>query len=145
MNVLQNSFPSKFNTIESVQGKYFQKSTDINSGGSSSGINSFGNILNNKVNGANSIKESNEVQLVKFSKHATSRLEQRNIELSDEQLERLNAGAQKAFGKGINESLIMVDQLAFIVNIPNSTVITAMDQTEAEENVFTNIDGAVII
>ena len=54
-------------------------------------------------------------------------------------------GAAKAGAKGINESLVIVDSLAFIVNVPNQTVITAMDQTETNENVFTNIDGAVIM
>ena len=81
---------------------------------------------------------------VRFSKHATVRLDDRNIELSNEQLSRLNEGAQKANAKGINESLVLVDEIAFIVNIKNNTVITAMDQNEAKENVFTNIDGAVI-
>ena len=47
--------------------------------------------------------------------------------------------------KGIRESLVLVDQLAFIVNIPNNTVVTAMQQNETDENIFTNIDGAVII
>ena len=46
--------------------------------------------------------------------------------------------------RGIKDSLILVDQLAFIVNVPNHTVVTAMDQTENKNNVFTNIDGAVI-
>ena len=66
-------------------------------------------------------------------------------ELSDAQIGRLNAGTQKASEKGINESLVIMDQLAFIVNVKNNTVITAMDQTETTENVFTNIDGAVIV
>ena len=60
-------------------------------------------------------------------------------------MERLNGGTQKAGAKGIRESLVIVDQFAFIVNVPNHTVVTAMDQTEADENVFTNIDGAVIM
>ncbi len=60
-------------------------------------------------------------------------------------MERLNMGAAKAGAKGINESLVIVDSLAFIVNVPNQTVITAMDQTETSANVFTNIDGAVIM
>ena len=74
-----------------------------------------------------------------------SRLADRSINLSDNQLERLTQGAKKAGEKGIRESLVMVDQLAFIVNIPNNTVITAMDQTKVGENIFTNIDGAVIV
>ncbi len=82
---------------------------------------------------------------VKFSKHAAGRLADRNIELTSGQMERLQEGTQRAQQKGIKESLVIVDQLAFIVNIPNSTVVTAMSQNDAVENVFTNIDGAVII
>lgn len=82
---------------------------------------------------------------VKFSKHAAMRLSNRNIELTKEQMERLNEGAAKAEEKGIKESLVIVDELAFIVNIPNSTVVTAMNQSDAQQNVFTNIDGAVIV
>ena len=82
---------------------------------------------------------------LRFSKHALGRLNDRNIELSKGQLERLNDGARKAGQKGIRESLVIVDQLAFIVNVPNRTVVTAMDSTETTENIFTNINGAVII
>ena len=82
---------------------------------------------------------------VKFSKHASNRLADRNINLSGEQMQRLNEGTRKAQAKGIQESLVLVDEIAFIVNVPNNTVITAMDQEETNENVFTNIDGAVIM
>lgn len=82
---------------------------------------------------------------LKFSKHAMGRLADRNIELSDNQLERLQSGTEKAQQKGIRDSLVIVDSLAFIVNVPNQTVVTAMDSTQAEENVFTNINGAIII
>lgn len=78
-----------------------------------------------------------------FSRHANERLASRNIDLSDDQYKRLETGARKAGEKGINESLVMVDDLAFIVNIRNNTVITAVN--EGEEKIFTNIDGAVII
>ncbi len=82
---------------------------------------------------------------LKFSKHALGRLNDRKIELSEGQLERLNEGAQRAGQKGIRDSLVIVDELAFIVNVPNQTVVTAMDSTETNENVFTNINGAVIM
>lgn len=81
---------------------------------------------------------------VKFSKHAKGRLADRNIELTKGQMDRLNEGTVRAQQKGIRESLVLVDGLAFIVNIPNNTVVTAMDQQDTAENVFTNIDGAVI-
>lgn len=87
----------------------------------------------------------NEPKELKFSKHAANRLVDRNISLSNEQLERLNDGARKAGEKGIKESLVLMDSLAFIVNVPNNTVVTAIDSSETVENVFTNIDGAVII
>ena len=99
---------------------------------------SFQEILQQK-----SAQEAGES--LKFSKHALGRLSDRNIELSAGQLERLNDGARKAGQKGIRESLVIVDQLAFIVNVPNQTVVTAMDSTETTENIFTNINGAVII
>ena len=100
---------------------------------------SFQDILNQKANPVQ------ETAGLKFSKHAANRLENRNIRLTEDQMERLNGGTQKAGAKGIRESLVIVDQFAFIVNVPNHTVVTAMDQTEADENVFTNIDGAVIM
>ncbi len=91
------------------------------------------------------LQKHSGVRDVKFSKHAAGRLADRNIELTKGQIERLQAGTQKAGAKGIKESLVIVDQLAFIVNVPSSTVITAMNQQDAAENVFTNIDGAVIM
>jgi flagellar operon protein len=98
---------------------------------------SFQDILNEKTGKAE--------ETLRFSKHAAGRLEDRSITLSDNQLDRLTEGTKKAQEKGITESLVMVDQLAFIVNVPNKTVITAMDQTQTNENIFTNIDGAVIM
>ena len=70
---------------------------------------------------------------------------ERNISLTKEQNDRLENGVQKAVEKGIKDSLVMVDSLAFIVNVPNKTVVTAMDQKETPTNIFTNIDGAVIM
>ena len=87
-------------------------------------------------------KISESVSELKFSKHANMRLENRNISLSNEQMERLKDGADKAKSKGIQESLVMVDGMAFIVNTKSNTVITAVN--ELENSIFTNIDGAVI-
>lgn len=86
-----------------------------------------------------------ERQDVKFSKHAAVRLSQRGIEMTEGQLSRLRDGARMAQDKGIKESLVVVDQLSFIVNIPSKTVVTALDQKETMSNVFTNIDGAVFV
>lgn len=82
---------------------------------------------------------------LKFSQHAQQRLKQRNIELGAEELTKLNAAAQKAREKGAKESLILYKDLALIVSIKNNTVITAVDGQSLRENVFTNIDSAVIV
>ena len=82
---------------------------------------------------------------LKFSKHAMNRLSSRGIEMTQNQFERLNEGKLRAGEKGIKESLIMVDDFKFIVNVPNNTVVTALNGEESEGKIFTNIDGAVII
>ena len=118
----------------------YLKQQKVNSGNKSSQGMSFEEILQKQQIQGTSAKEA-----VKFSKHAANRLNDRKIELTEKQLERLNDGTKKAGQKGIRDSLVLVDQLAFIVNTKSNTVITAMDQTEADENIYTNIDGAVII
>ncbi len=130
---------SQFLSIEQLQDQYL-KQQKVNSGNKSSQGMSFEEILQKQQIQGTSAKEA-----VKFSKHATNRLNDRKIELTEKQLERLNDGTKKAGQKGIRDSLVLVDQLAFIVNTKSNTVITAMDQTEADENIYTNIDGAVII
>ncbi len=85
-----------------------------------------------------------EKQGVTFTKHAAERLSDRDINLSDSQLSRLNEGVRKANEKGIRDSLVMVDDLAFIVNTGSKKVVTAMDSKDAKTQVFSNIDGAVI-
>ena len=96
---------------------------------------SFGEILKSK-------QEEENTGTLRFSKHVNQRLASRNIDLSASQLKRLESATNKAREKGIKESLVMVDDLAFIVNVPSKTVITAIN--DMEESVFTNIDGAVI-
>ncbi len=82
---------------------------------------------------------------VNFSKHAVKRAVENHIELSDESLNRLNEGVKMASEKNLEEPLILVGNTAFLVNIPNNTVITAVNSGDMKGNVFTNIDGTVII
>lgn len=133
MNHIGNSFTS----IEQVTNQYLNSVKEPEKK-EPDGI-SFEEVLKNQLGAGEQTQE------LKFSKHAAMRLDQRDIALSADQSNRLEAGVQKASEKGIKESLVIVDSLAFIVNVPNQTVVTAMDQTESMDNVFTNIDGAVII
>lgn len=81
---------------------------------------------------------------LKFSAHARSRVQSRNVELTPERMERIRQAVDRAAQKGARESLILVDELALLVSVPHRTVITVMDRTQARQNVFTNIDSAVI-
>lgn len=133
-----NGFNTKFASINQVTDQYLnQKNKKVNVADGKGP--SFQEILDKTRFGNVKTEE------LKFSKHASARLDSRNIELSAGQMQRLQEGTSKAESKGINDSLVIVDDLAFIVNVPNRTVVTAINQTEAQDNIFTNIDGAVII
>ena len=133
MNIQKNGYLS----IEQLTDRYLGSAQRTENHETTEGL-SFQDILQQK-------SLTGSTGNLKFSKHAVQRLESRNIILSDEQSARLEEGVKKAGDKGINESLVLVDSLAFIVNVPNRTVVTAMDQTESDSNIFTNIDGAVIM
>ncbi|MCI9447071.1 MAG: flagellar protein [Lachnospiraceae bacterium] len=131
-----NKISNQFSSIEQIADQYLKKG--ITEAAQTSPEVSFEDILKRR-------QSVDENSALKFSKHASMRLQSRNIELSSEQQERLETGAEKAEAKGMRESLVIVDTYSFIVNVPSKTVVTAMDQAESSENVYTNIDGAVII
>jgi flagellar operon protein len=83
-------------------------------------------------------------QGLKFSNHAQKRLQSREIRLSDDGLNRLADAVERAEKRGGRESLVLMDELAFIVNIPSRLVVTAMDASSRGEGVFTQIDSVVI-
>lgn len=126
---------NQFSSIAQIADQYLTTGTTINKSESTKEL-SFDEILREKVEGKTSLK---------FSKHAMMRLNDRRITLSENQNDRLESGVAQAREKGIKESLVLVDSLAFIVNVPSNTVVTAMDQKDTTKNIFTNIDGAVII
>lgn len=96
------------------------------------GTGSFQDILNEKLKGD-----------IKISKHAQMRMQMRNVNLTEAQREKLMKAVDKAEAKGVKDTLIVMDRMAFVVNVKNRTVITALNSSEMKENVFTNIDGAV--
>jgi len=95
------------------------------------GKDSFQNVLDEK--------------LLKFSGHASKRLEQRGIHFNNEQLVKLGSAIDKAAAKGSKESLVLMQDMALIVNVRNRTVVTAVDGGSMKDNVFTQIDSAVIV
>lgn len=80
----------------------------------------------------------------KFSKHAQKRLASRNIDFSAGDMARLQQAIEVARKKGARDSLVLMNDLALVVSVKNNTVITAVDEGSTKENVFTNIDSAVI-
>lgn len=82
---------------------------------------------------------------LQFSSHCMKRLEQNDISLNAEQVGKLRNAVQKAETKGSRDSCIVMDEMAFIVNVVNRTVITVVEGQRMKDNVFTNIDSAVIL
>ncbi|WP_346200848.1 TIGR02530 family flagellar biosynthesis protein [Caldifermentibacillus hisashii] len=80
-----------------------------------------------------------------ISKHAKTRIEQRNIEISSEDWKKISEKVTEAKQMGVNESLVLLDHAALIVSAKNQTVITAMDRSETNSQIFTNINGTIII
>jgi flagellar operon protein len=93
---------------------------------------------------AQELSQADKSQQLQFSKHALARVQRRGIELDSATLGRLSQGVQRAAGKGSRDSLVLVDGTAFVVSVSNRTVITAVGSEHMKDNVFTNIDSAVI-
>ncbi|KAF5052625.1 hypothetical protein SDC9_67835 [bioreactor metagenome] len=114
--------------------------------------------LNNGIQPGNNLKHRQDIDSsfkdifkekfreneVTFSKHANERISERNIDVSPEVTEKLNEAVEQAKDKGLKNVLVMIDNQAFIVSTMSNKVITAVNSNELKENIFTNIDGAVI-
>lgn len=81
---------------------------------------------------------------IQFSKHALDRVAQRGIAADPANVRRLEQGVEAAARKGSRSAVVLVDDTAYVVAVPNRTVVTAVDSAHMREHVFTNIDSAVI-
>ena len=100
----------------------------------------FGDILQQEL-----ARAEQPPQSVAFSKHAISRAQERGIEVTPDLMDQLAGSVIRAQAKGATNILAMDAEKAFIINVPNAKVITAITQEEMRENIFTNIDGAVFL
>lgn len=100
----------------------------------------FGQLLQERLN-----QTEQTTQDVTFSKHAKHRAEERGIEITQSLIDQLKGGMIRAQAKGATNVIAMDSEKAFIINVPNAKVITAITQDEMGESVFTNIDGAVFL
>jgi flagellar operon protein len=101
---------------------------------------SFKDLLDQKTQPA-----AEKLPELKFSSHAVDRMSSRGIRMDAAGLKRLTEGLERARQKGSKDTLLLMDDNAFIVNVKNSTVVTAMDRNMMKENVFTNIDSTIVL
>ena len=133
-----NSGPSSINKIDGLipKGLDTQKTKDVESG-------DFQKLLNKQLEASATLKEN--VADLKFSKHAIERMQSRGISMNTDKLTDLSEAVKKAQEKGAKETLVMMDDAAFVVSVKNNTVITAIDKALMKENVFTNIDSTIFV
>jgi flagellar operon protein len=128
---LNNALPLKNRPVDDVKsinqqpaGKVEQQNT-----------RPFGQVLQTKL----------DEQQLRFSAHALHRMDERNINLSQSDIKRLSEGVERARAKGSRDSLVLMDEMAYIVSVKNHTVITALTKEMSKDNVYTNIDSVSIV
>ncbi|MFB9329703.1 TIGR02530 family flagellar biosynthesis protein [Paenibacillus aurantiacus] len=108
------------------------------------GVRSLGKTVSNTTPGT-AFKDMLDSQVLKFSQHAETRMRQRGITLGVDTLSKIEGAIDQAAAKGAKDSLVICKDVAMIVNVPSRTVITAIDGKSLKDNVFTQIDSAVVI
>ncbi|MBI2606807.1 MAG: hypothetical protein HYW49_12080 [Deltaproteobacteria bacterium] len=106
---------------------------------------SFNQVLGGELTKASPLAGGSITEPLKFSAHASARIQSRKIDLDAEKMRKLSEAVDKAAAKGLDDTLIIGKDGAFIVSVKNRTVVTAMDRNALDGNVFTNIDGAVMM
>ena len=106
----------------------------------------FSKVLAGELaSGEQTADASKAAAVVEFSAHALRRLQERNVTLSSHNLQRLDNAVQLAERKGSVNTLVLMDDTAYIVSVKNKKVITAITKDAAVDNVFTQIDSATIV
>lgn len=114
----------------------FPQSNDVSQKSNKDTLNKFEEILKSEINKKDNFTISN---------HAAKRLEDRNIKLTETDINNINEGINMADKKGSKDSLILYKDMALVTSIKNRTIITAINKAEAKGNVFTNIDSVVLL
>lgn len=123
--------------IERLSSQGLVSQSTVTSGRTESGA--FGQMLQQQL------QAQSQTCDVTFSKHARTRAQERGIEITQSLIDQIKGGMIRAQAKGATNILAMDSEKAFIINVPNAKVITAISQDEMGESVFTNIDGAVFL
>lgn len=106
---------------------------------------SINNRIERAVEFSSILKKAESQNELKISAHAKDRLKERNINFNDDDLTNIRQAVEKIRNKGGREALIIYNNVALLTSVKNNTIITAVDDKSMKENVFTNIDSAIII
>ena len=125
----------KISQLSNAQNLQLQRDAAIK-GRTGSNDNQFANMIQERIQ---------QAEGVQFSKHAENRIKQRGINMSEDVMADLNLAVEKARAKGAKDTVIIGSEGAFIVNVPNNIVVTTISEQEMKNNIFTNIDSAVLM
>lgn len=120
----------------------------VSQNSNSSNVNSAaGTAANQTLNTMSFEQVYNRIanQGVNLSKHAYNRIKTRNIEFSESQFKQLSKAMEQAKQKGIKDALIMFDNKMIIANVKNNTIVTIANKSDLNEDIITNIDGAILL
>jgi flagellar operon protein len=96
--------------------------------------NNFNSLFNQALQGATNGD-------IKISAHAQKRLSERNITMDSKLETSLKNAVEELESKGAKDSLVITKEGAFLVNVPNKTLVTAMGHEEMRDGIVTNIDS----
>lgn len=125
----------KISQLSNAQALQLQREAAIK-GRTGSNDNQFASMMQERIQ---------QTEGVQFSKHAENRIKQRGINMSEDVMADLNLAVEKARAKGAKDTVIIGSEGAFIVNVPNNIVVTTISEQEMKNNIFTNIDSAVLM
>lgn len=82
---------------------------------------------------------------IHLSTHALKRLQERNLILDKAEFQKLQTAMDRLKLKGGQDSLVITDKAAYIVDVLKNTIVTAIDKESIGENVFTKIDSTILM
>lgn len=121
-----------------------QKNVDVDNKLRPGAESEFKNLLDQNLEKSGSVQTQKESG-IQFSTHALRRLQERNLALDKEEYNKLQSALDKLKTKGGQDSLVITGKAAYIVDVPKSTVVTAIDKESINENVFTKIDSTILM
>lgn len=123
-----------------------QKNVDTSNKLKSGEQSEFRNLLDGQIEQSQSKNVVQEqAKGIHLSTHALKRLQERNLSLDKEEYTKLQTALDRLKTKGGQDSLVITSKAAYILDVPKSTIVTAIDKDSINENVFTKIDSTILM